>query len=98
MRDTDADIESIVKQLSNEDTQPFADDVNPGKIPSKPKLPAITSMSPYGPQLNPQFEERLLNQPTARNLANNAKPTISPVEAVKFDLELLREAWSEYKA
>jgi hypothetical protein len=94
MRDTDVDIESIVNQLSQDDH-----DANPGEIPSKPKeVPLITPTSAYGAQLNRQFGQSLLNQPAARGHVDNPKPTISPIEAVKFDLELLREAWSEYQA
>jgi hypothetical protein len=98
MRDTDSDIESIIKQLSNEDHLPFADDVNPGEIGSKPEVVApITSDSPYGAQLNPLFGKGP-DRPVAGGLDANPKPTISPVEAVTFDLELIREAWSRYKA
>jgi hypothetical protein len=99
MRDTDADIESLVKQLSQEDNQPFADDANPAQIPSRRKeVPAISPMSAYGPQPNRQFGQRLLNQPAARGHVDDPKPTISPLEAVKFDLELIRQAWSKYQA
>jgi hypothetical protein len=97
--DTNADIESIVKLLSNEDNLPCSGDVQLAEIPSKPKeVPPINLESLHGLQFNRPCGQRQLNQPAARGHVDNPKPMISPIEAVKFDLELIREDWQKYQS
>jgi hypothetical protein len=88
MPDTEADLYRIVENLLPEDHLALADNAQPAER---------TQGSKGGPplKLNPVFGKRP-DRPVAGGA--NPKPTISPIEAVKFDLELIRQAWSEYKA
>jgi hypothetical protein len=90
MPDTEADLDRIVENLLPEDHLALADNAQPAESTQGPK---------GGPplRLNPLFGKRP-DRPVAGGLGANPKPTISPIEAVKFDLELIRQAWSEYKA